>query len=46
MRGCRRIDHYYLRNCRAAIDDFRAERDIATPMQKIDDCSVFWRRET
>ena len=30
--------------CRAAIDDFRARRRIAEPMQDIDGSGVFWQR--
>lgn len=39
------IDDYALGRCRDAVDDFRRERGIATPIQTIDWTGVYWRKE-
>jgi hypothetical protein len=31
--------------CRKAVDDFRAERGITTPLTRIDSKCYFWQRE-
>jgi len=43
--GYLQIDRYYTDNfCRSLIDDFRTEKDIRTPLEKVDDFGVFWRK--
>jgi Macrocin-O-methyltransferase (TylF) len=37
-------DDYSCAPCGRAIDEFRATRGISTPLQKIDEQSVFWRK--
>jgi len=37
-------DYYSCLPCGRAIDEFRAARGISTPLQKIDEQSVFWRK--
>ena len=37
-------DYYSCAPCGRAIDEFRATRGIPTPLQKIDEQSVFWRK--
>ena len=37
-------DYYSCAPCGRAIDEFRATRGISTPLQKIDEQSVFWRK--
>lgn len=39
------IDDYGIKHCKEAVDDFRAENNINTPLQKIDWTGVFWRKE-
>ena len=39
------IDDYGIKHCKEAVDDFRAENKITTPLQKIDWTGVFWRKE-
>lgn len=39
------IDDYgEIAQCRAAVEDFRAEHKISEPLQRIDGSGVFWRR--
>jgi O-methyltransferase len=38
------IDDYALAGCRAAVDDFRRERDITEPVIEIDVVGSYWRR--
>jgi Macrocin-O-methyltransferase (TylF) len=38
-------DYLLLRECRAAVDDYRREHAISEPMHEIDWCSIRWRRE-
>ena len=38
-------DYRLIRECRAAVDDYRREHDITTPIEKNDWCSARWRRE-
>jgi O-methyltransferase len=40
------IDDYALQGCHRAVDDFRNENRIMTPLQKIDWSGVFWRKES
>jgi len=37
-------DYYSCAPCGRAIDEFRGTRSISTPLQKIDEQSVFWRK--
>ncbi len=37
-------DYHSVASCGRAVDDFRAERRIAEPLQRIDKQSVFWRK--
>jgi hypothetical protein len=39
------IDDYALDGCRAAVDDYRAERNIKSPIVKIDHTGIFWKKE-
>ena len=39
------VDDYGLPACRKAVDDFRYNHKITTPMTKIDWSGVFWRKE-
>lgn len=39
------IDDYGLNACKAAVDDYRAEHRINTPMERIDWTGVYWRKE-
>jgi O-methyltransferase len=40
------IDDYFLYpNCRAAIDDYRAQRGVKEPLQAVDSNTAFWRKE-
>jgi len=39
------VDDYGLPPCRKAVDDFRYNNNITTPMIKIDWIGVFWRKE-
>jgi O-methyltransferase len=36
-------DYHNIANCRAAIDDFRARRNITASIQSVDWCAVYWR---
>jgi O-methyltransferase len=38
------VDDYALANCKAAVDEFRAERGITEPMERVDWTCIFWRR--
>lgn len=38
------VDDYCIKNCEAAISDFRRERGISDPIIEIDGTGVFWRR--
>lgn len=38
------IDDYALAGCRKAVDDFRAEHRVASPIVEIDWSGVFWRK--
>lgn len=38
------IDDYALGPCKAAVDDFRTERGIKDPIQKIDYTGIYWRK--
>ena len=40
--GCVIIDDYGLHGCRAAVDDFRKERGITTPMKEVDWTGRWW----
>jgi hypothetical protein len=43
--GYIQIDQYYADPvCQAIVDDFRAEQDIQTPIEKVDWSGVFWRK--
>ena len=42
--GCVIIDDYLLPKCRGAVEDFRAARAIAEPIQDIDGAGVFWKK--
>ena len=37
-------DYGYLECCRDAVDDFRARRGIAEPIERIDYSGIFWRK--
>ena len=37
-------DYQLIRECRAAVDDYRRDHDIREPIHKIDWCSIRWRR--
>jgi O-methyltransferase len=39
------IDDYALKGCKLAVDDFRRDRKITTPLQEIDWTGAFWRKE-
>jgi O-methyltransferase len=39
------VDDYALPPCKAAITDFRAARNITTPIEAIDWTGVFWRKQ-
>ena len=40
------IDDYGgLATCKTAVDDFRSQNGIATPIQEIDWSGVFWRKD-
>jgi O-methyltransferase len=39
-------DYGWIENMRRAVDDYREERDIRDPIQRIDQNGVYWRRET
>jgi hypothetical protein len=39
------IDDYALPACRQAVDDFRSQNGIGSPIQKVDWSGVYWRRE-
>jgi O-methyltransferase len=39
------IDDYALPNCRKAIDDYRAQHGIRSPLIRIDWTGHFWRKE-
>jgi O-methyltransferase len=36
-------DYYTIDNCRKAVDEFRAERGISNPVQRVDFCRAFWQ---
>ena len=38
------VDDYAVPNCRAAVDDFRAEHGITETMERVDWTGVFWQR--
>ncbi len=38
------VDDYGLEGCAKAVDDYRAEHGIETPMERIDWTGVFWRK--
>ena len=38
------IDDYMLPNCRKAVIDYREKHDITCPIEKIDNCAVYWRK--
>jgi O-methyltransferase len=38
-------DYGALKNCKAAIDEFRGLRDIQEPLQQVDWTGVFWQRK-
>jgi hypothetical protein len=38
------IDDYALAGCKRAVDDFRAQWNIATPLERIDWTGVFWQK--
>jgi O-methyltransferase len=38
------VDDYALANCKAAVDQFRAEGGITEPMERVDWTCVFWRK--
>lgn len=37
-------DYHVFPNCRRAVDEFRAERNVADPLVRIDWTAVFWRK--
>jgi hypothetical protein len=37
-------DYGYFEPCRDAVDDFRARRGIAEPIEWIDRCAIYWRK--
>jgi O-methyltransferase len=37
-------DYFSCAPCKRAVDEFRAVRDIAAPLQQIDEQSVYWRK--
>jgi O-methyltransferase len=39
------VDDYALPPCKAAVTDFRAARGITMPIEAIDWCGVFWRKQ-
>lgn len=39
------VDDYSLETCKAAVDDFRARREIVTPLERIDWTGTLWRRD-
>jgi O-methyltransferase len=39
------VDDYALPPCKAAVAEFRATRGIETPIEAIDWCGVFWRKQ-
>jgi O-methyltransferase len=39
------VDDYALPPCKSAVADFRAARDIATPIESIDWTGAFWRKQ-
>jgi O-methyltransferase len=39
------IDDYALKGCKEAVDDYRKEQDIQTPLEKIDWSGVFWQKQ-
>jgi O-methyltransferase len=44
-RGYCIIDDYALQGCKNAVDDFRNERHIMTPLVRIDWSGVYWQKE-
>ncbi len=38
------IDDYHLDGCRQATDQYRAEKGITSPLKRIDENGVFWRK--
>ncbi len=40
------VDDYGWENCRKAVEDFRRERGIAEPIERIDWVGAFWRKST
>jgi O-methyltransferase len=38
------VDDYFLKNCKAAIHDYRDLHGITEPMIEIDDRAIYWRR--
>jgi hypothetical protein len=38
------VDDYALKGCREAVDDFRAEYGVASPLVEIDWSGVYWRK--
>lgn len=39
------IDDYALKGCKQAVDDFRRQNNITTPIQHIDWTGVYWKKE-
>lgn len=39
------IDDYALKGCKQAVDDFRRQNMITTPIQQIDWTGIYWRKE-
>lgn len=38
------IDDYGIRFCRQAVNDFRTQLKITSPIQQIDHTSIFWQK--
>lgn len=38
------VDDYILPGCRKAVDDFRRQHGISSPLQPVDGAAVYWRR--
>jgi O-methyltransferase len=38
-------DYHNIPNCHAAIEDFRRKHGITAPIQSVDWCAVYWRKE-
>lgn len=39
------VDDYHLKGCRQAIDDYREQNSISTPIQQTKGNPVYWRKE-